>query len=278
MSVEIVVDAGSTNSQWAVLINGEHSTTYKTDGWNATINNTFPTLLQGLEQDLAKCQRIHFYGAGINSTTTREKLSLELQAYNPNLDILAHSDLMGAARALFGIDYGIAGIIGTGSNIAYYEDGKLEQATPSLGYLLSDEGSASKIGSLIVKSYFYGTMPDHISNTFAQQYPLNKDRLLKNIYSTEKPNAYLGQFTRFLSTIDDPWKDKLLIEEFSKLIALKILPHKNFLSVPIGFVGSIAHAFSKQLEMAAKKYDIHNVKILGDPIDALVEFHKKKSQ
>lgn len=278
MHTNIVVDAGSTSIKWAIVHTNDSVYKYVTKGWNASLSTPFPDLPKELMDAIRACKGLYYYGAGVSSEEKKNILSKILSSFNDQMHIEIEGDLLAGARALYGNDgYGLISILGTGSNIAYYENQKLYYATPSLGYLLSDEGSGNKIGSGIIKSYFYGTMPEKIEQLFAKKYDLNKEGLLDQLYLQPQANRYLAQFTEFLSEIKDPWKDALLMSQFQEFIENKILAHKNFLSVPIGFVGSIADVFRKQLEDSCKKYDIHNIQILAKPIDGLVDYHKRKT-
>ena len=281
MHTKIVIDAGATTMKWAIIHPDGSVIKRESAGWNASVAVPFPDLSPELLTTLHNCNSLYYYGAGVSSQEKRDLLKNTLHNFNPLIQIEVYSDLVAAARALFtsqpGPKYGIVCILGTGSNVAYYEDDKLHYRTPSLGYLLSDEGSGNKIGSAVIKSYFYNTMPSEVSTLFASSYDIHKEEFLTQIYHKPQANKFLASYAAFLSTIDHPWKDALLMTQFRELIEAKILPHKNFLSVPIGFVGSIANVFSKQLEESCKKYDIHNIQIIANPIDRLIDYHKRRT-
>jgi hypothetical protein len=277
MSISIIVDAGSTKIDWAIVEKNELIQKFHTAGWNARHDAPFPKLPDDLNTYIHKASNLYYYGAGVSDETVVNEIIRIFTADNSKLTVEAYSDLLAAARALYDDDYGIVGILGTGSNVAYYEDGKLLYKTPSLGYPLSDEGSGTRIGGRLLRDFFYKKMPEKVHQLFDGKYNLSKTEFLEEIYSKPRPNSYIARYTKFLSLIENDYKDYILQEEFRQLIELKILPHKNYLSIPIGFVGSVAHNFKSHLEIACKNYDIHNIKILNSPIDALVEYHKKKS-
>ena len=60
-----------------------------------------------------------------------------------NADIHIYSDMLGACIATKGTQKGLVSILGTGSNICYYNGNKIVQKSRSLGYLLGDEGGGS---------------------------------------------------------------------------------------------------------------------------------------
>ena len=81
----------------------------------------------------------------------------------PKIKIEVDTDLIAAARALFGSNSGIVAILGTEScglfNGEYFSD-----YVPSLGFSLGDEGSASYFGKYIVRDYYYKILPTEISS------------------------------------------------------------------------------------------------------------------
>ena len=269
----IIADAGSTKIDWAV--NKPNGISYYTSsGWNPTQD---PTDLQiddkELEAYLLDCTSLYYYGTGLGSKEGHDRAMAQLKKMAPISDIHVATDLLGAARALFNTSDGITTIIGTGSNVCYYDGQNLQQATPSLGYLLSDEGSGFAIGKSIIKDFFYRRMPRETHELFLEKYTLSKEDLLKTLYHSPRPNAAIAQYTRFLVEVDNEWKNTLLRGHFDHLIKEKILRHKNFLSVPVGFTGSIADIYSDILKEACAAYDIHHTTIIANPIESLVAFH-----
>ena len=268
----IIADAGSSKIDWAVL--DTETSHYQSEGWNPTqhqkalvINN------KDLKTHLLNCTELHYYSTGAGTSLGIDRAIKELKKYCPAAQINVHGDLLGAARALFKDTEGIAIIIGTGSNVCYYDGQEIKFKTPSLGYLLSDEGSGFAMGKDILKAFFYNKMPADTSQLFLDKYAITKTKLFEIIYSSPRPNASIAAYASFLKSVDNEWKRKLIYKNFEILIQEKILPHKNFLSVPIGFVGSIAKAYHDILEEVCSSYDIKNIKIIARPLDALITYH-----
>ncbi len=271
LSKTLVVDAGSTKIHWKSLDSGAPLITTK--GWNPS-QDANPLHFDDSEllEALHKTEKLIFYGTGTKSSYAQIRLQKTFQPFDLELEI--HSDLIGAARALFGHSEGIVVILGTGSNVAYYDGKEISLLTPSLGYLLGDEGSGNAIGKAILRDFMYKEMPVELRDQFERQYNVNLEIVLEALYQKDRPNAYLAQFPKFLSKINSPWKDQLLKNEFNELVEKRILKHKNFLSVQIGFVGSTAFYFSNSLQTVCNSYQINNFKILREPILALVEYHR----
>ena len=88
--------------------------------------------------------------------------------------------MLGAARAASGSKPSIIGILGTGSNSCLYDGEKIADQIPSLGYLLSDEGSGNHIGKLLIKSYFYREMENVDSAAFERQFAVKEKKFCSN--------------------------------------------------------------------------------------------------
>jgi len=124
---------------------------------------------------------LHFYGAGCSMRYNQETLSAHFKDCGFT-DVSVESDLLGAARALFGDEPGIFGILGTGSVLAAYDGNRITGLTGGYGYLLGDEGGGYAFGRLLLKSY----MDNQFSaETHAQLLSLlgSREEILKKVYA-----------------------------------------------------------------------------------------------
>lgn len=106
-------------------------------------------------------EAVYFYGAGCGGTfpEATEKMVRELRTHFGAGHIEAQTDLLGAARALFGRGEGVACILGTGSNSCWCRGGEIVENVPPLGYVLGDEGSGAAMGRNLVNGIFKGHIP-----------------------------------------------------------------------------------------------------------------------
>lgn len=144
----LIADSGSTKCTW-IASDGARTTNVRTRGINA-VQHSAEQIREALAE-LPPCDgvtSVKFYGAGCGETfpEASEKLRRELKAHFGTTDITVESDLLGAARALWGHGEGIACILGTGSNSCYYDGVRIVRNTPPLGWVLGDEGSGTYIG------------------------------------------------------------------------------------------------------------------------------------
>lgn len=106
----IIADSGSTKCTW-IVNDGARTTTVRTRGINA-VQHSEEQIRETLAE-LPPCgavTAVRFYGAGCGATFpgASEKMRRELAAHFGTEDVTVESDLLGAARALFGRGEGIA--------------------------------------------------------------------------------------------------------------------------------------------------------------------------
>ena len=153
----------------------------------------------------------------------------------------------------------------------------MHQNVPSLGYILMDEASGNYFGKKLIQDYYYRQMPEEIAKNFSQKYNLDADEIKRNLYQSDSPNAYLGQFAEFMfDHKEHPYIRSLMAKGFEEFIEKRVLPYRKAKEVPIYFIGSIAYFFRPVLEETAKKYGLTITDVIRRPIERLVDYHKNK--
>ena len=108
----IIADSGSTKCTW-VADDGARTTSVRTRGINA-VQHSAEQIREALAElpPYGAVTAVRFYGAGGGASfpEASEKLRRELAAHFGTEEIVVESDLLGAARALFGRGEGIAAI------------------------------------------------------------------------------------------------------------------------------------------------------------------------
>ncbi len=168
MKTILIADAGSTKVDWAVLTdNGEILARFTTCGINALLVDDEPhasTMAEagcGIPSGVSP-DEIFYYGAGCATPDICKKMQSAIHNNWPEASISVNSDLLGAARSLFGHRKGIACILGTGSNSCLYDGNEITCQIPSLGYILGDEGSGAALGKRLVVDVFKQQLPEDI--------------------------------------------------------------------------------------------------------------------
>ena len=183
----------------------------------------------------------------------------------------AHSDLLGAARALCGHNYGIASILGTGANSCLYDGRRIIANTPALGYILGDEGSGGVLGKLFLHELYKGVLSEKICSEFEREYGLTMADVIQRVYREPMPNRFLASLAPFIHRhLSDDAVRQIVIRNFRDFFRYNIRPY-GLSDMPVSFVGSIAFHFRDQLTEAALAENFRLGKILQSPIEGLVE-------
>ncbi|MCH5241641.1 MAG: ATPase [Muribaculaceae bacterium] len=278
----LLADAGSSKTNWSFL-NGEtrEYTRIQTIGINPAhedISSIITTLYE--VKDRIKnnvLSEIYYYGAGCANQFMSLPVEYALTKVFGAEKISVRSDLMGASIALFGDSDGIACILGTGSASALISKGEIKQQTPSLGYILGDEGSGVALGKSLLNSVFKKQLSCNLIHKFQDRYKLNVSELIEKVYRETKPARYIASFSPFLlENIEEEEIRILVIKEFENYFIKNILPYENFQNFNVGIVGSIAYNYQEILSQSAAKFGIKIEKILKDPMPALESFYLHK--
>lgn len=274
----LIADSGSTKTAWRLIKSTGEIAEITTSGINPFFRNT-DNIIEDLTVNLLSetgddISNIWFYGTGIVNNEKADVIGKALKKLYSNAKITVENDLLGACRALFGNNAGIACIMGTGSNAALFDGEKVKTNVPPLGFILGDEGSGAYLGKNLLGDLFKNVMPENLRNLFLNKYQLTKDEVLNRVYREPKPNHFLASFTPFLAeNIDNEYCNKLVKRSFEAFIERNILKTDNYDCYKIGFVGSIAWFFNEILIESLHKYGIQDPLIIKEPIHKLVNYH-----
>ncbi len=271
----VIADSGSSKTDWRLITRDGISAEAQTSGLNPLIISEvdFKNILQ--KSDLIgwpadSIEKVYFYGAGITSIKLQENVAEWLKPIFKKAVITANSDLMAAARAVYGTEEGIIGILGTGSNSGYFNGSEIEKRIPPLGYMLGDEGSGNALGKQLVVAFLRDELPGTLAKEFNSFYPDYKN-LLKDIYASSQPSRLLASFVPFIHQHqEDSFFRQFVQDEFVKYFRL-VSKYENISRV--GLVGSVAYYFSKTIHQVAEKAGIKIYKIIKSPIESLTLHH-----
>jgi N-acetylglucosamine kinase-like BadF-type ATPase len=274
----IVVDSGSTKTEWKLLDKGTSGNSFFTAGINPYFLST-EAIFQLLNNELnalagAEPDQLYFYGTGCNSEAKNNTVKEALQDFfNPG-SIFVGSDLLGAAKSLCGHDPGIACIIGTGSNSCYYNGTEIISNVAPLGYILGDEGGGAVLGRKLVAAVLKKQVPDSVVERFFDTYNITRAEILENVYMKPFPNRFLGQFARFISAnIEVPELQDIITASFDEFIKRNVLQYPEAKLLPVNFTGSIAYHFRSYLEALLVQNNLKTGIITLSPMENLVKYH-----
>lgn len=274
----LVADSGSTKADWIFKSPDGHKITFRTRGLNPFFSSE-KDIVKILQQapEIKPFQgmvsEIYFFGAGCSSPDKHEIVSNALSQVFTKAFISVENDLTGSAYATCGDSEGLCCIMGTGSNICFFDGSQVHSGKHGLGYILGDEGSGTYFGKRLLTSYLYGLMPDSLQKDFFKEYRADKESVIKNVYQKPFPNSYLASFARFMSDhYDHGFVQNILNEGFEEFFATNISSYSNYRQYACHFIGSIAFHFQDTLRQVCGKHGVKVGKILKHPIDDLYSF------
>lgn len=281
MKSKLIADAGSSKIDWVFLLpDGSVGMRHSSDGINAlladaeTVERSLKDVREALGADLMP-DAIYYYGAGCATPRVCDRMKEIIAGVWNAGEIFVASDLLGAARALFGHDRGIACILGTGSNSCLYNGENIETNIPSLGYVLGDEGSGAALGKRLVSDAFKRQLPEKIRRDFLAEYDLSLEVILEKVYRTPAPNKFLASLVPFIKkTLWNPYIYSIVFHEFKHFIRRNVAMYPGAHSLPVSFVGSIALVFEPVLREAASSQGYSVDTVMKSPIDGLIAYHR----
>ena len=199
-----------------------------------------------------------------------------IRAHIPAKTIEVHSDLLASARALCGNEPGIACILGTGSNSCYYDGKEIVDNVSPLGYILGDEGSGAVLGKLLVGDVLKKQLPEPLCEKFLKEYDLDRLEIIRRVYREPFANRFLASLSPFLAkNIEEPAVHRLVLNAFKAFFVRNNTNYKNYKSLKVNFVGSIAMYYRSVLEEAAASVDCTIGTIIKSPMEGLILYHSK---
>jgi len=274
----LLADSGSTKTDWVIIFDNQIVRKLSTEGINPFFHNTESIYArlenEFSEEEKSKVRKIYFYGAGCIKNTNSHIVENALIQIFKYAEIEANDDMLGATRALFGNQPGIACILGTGANSCLYTRGEIIDKVPTLGYILGDEGSGAYLGRKLINHYFKRKLPIPLAQAFEKQYNPIQVQIQNAVYKEINPNRFLASFTPFLKeNSQNGYIKKFLFDSFSDFFESNIMQYSNYQTYDIGFIGSIAYHFSEILNEVAENKKLKISFILEKPIDALIAYH-----
>ena len=274
----LIADSGSTKTHWCLVDNGEIYKQIFTKGINPFFQSESEIrsemelfLLPELKNEFVA--HICFYGAGCSFADKRAMVSNALGHLFNHIPIEVHSDLLAAARSLFGQSKGIACILGTGSNSCYYDGSQIVENVSPLGFILGDEGSGAVLGKALVADCLKNQLSDDLRDKFLKQYNLTPTTILEHVYKKTFPNRFLAQFTPFLSeNIQDPAIFNIVYTGFCAFFRRNVMQYEME-GAKVRFVGSVGYYLKDVLLKAAADCGVDVDVVEQSPMAGLIKFY-----
>lgn len=279
-----VVFSGSRFSDWRLADKGKIVTGFRMMGINPYLHderfilqllNKSNNLINYAEQ----IRRIYFFGAGSSSPERKDKIAVVLKQFFIHAKVTVDHDVKASALSTLGDEKGLIGILGSGSNAAYFNGKRTADNNFGLGYILADEGSANWIGRMLLKSFLNETMPDDLREKFVERYPLDRKIILDKVYNQANPTLFLTSFADFvMENHKHRFIKKIIHQGFKLYIETYLLPLiKQHPNMAVNFTGSVAAGYEEWLREVAHEYDITIGAVIREPIHNLMKYYLNKN-
>jgi glucosamine kinase len=278
--VKLIADSGSTKTDWCLMEGNQVVLRIKTAGFNPYFQSRkqiaeeiLLTLRPHMQDYIGRITETHYYGTGCstaeNCKVIDEALTESLEVTN---NFVAH-DLLAAARALCQNEWGIASILGTGSNSGLYNGREVIENVPSTGYLWSDYGGGSQIGKFFIRDYFEGKMPADLKLAF-EAAGYNREVILNNVYKSAVPARYLASVSLFAQQYKDhPFTKQILKSCFDSFFEQQVNKYSDSKKYKVHTVGSVGFFFKDQFAHVASQHGYQIGNVIQSPMEGLIIFH-----
>lgn len=273
----IIADAGATKTDWCSISDEGTIRRFRSKGLNPSVQSVdqmreiVGESVPELNPSGQSVGSVHFYGAGFISEEVAAPMVAVLDLWCPLAQIGCHSDLLGAARALWGDGDGVVAIMGTGSNSCLYKNGTIVNNIRPGGYVIGDEGSGAMLGKMLLADYIKGLMPPDIEEQFRSKYNLDYSKIVSKVYYEPRPSAFLAAISLFVVNNLEHEYIRGLVEECVESFVRRALSRYDCKNV--GVVGSFGYTCREILEEVGARYGLKFTRFLPAPLDALIEYH-----
>ena len=229
----LIADSGSTKTDWICLTGDDESTqievqTVGLNPFHVSDNEIRGVLTHDVLPQLgdSNVEAVYFYGSGVRSEVEGRVEGLLRESFPDAVTIEAHSDLLGACRALCGDEAGIACILGTGANSCVYDGKKIVHNTPALGYILGDEGSGAVLGKHLLHDLYTGVLPHNLRLTFEKEMGLELSEIINKVYREPQANRFLASLSEFIHRhLNEEGIRQMVYNTFSDFINYHVSRH-----------------------------------------------------
>lgn len=285
--MKLIVESGATKTAWRAVSDDGVVRKVETAGLSPTcldLDHTCAIVREAvpvLNPEGKTVMEVFFYGAGLVSESSSSPIREALGLWCPLARIYFYSDVLAAARALFGDGSGVVAIMGTGSNSCLYESGTIVRNIRPGGYVLGDEGSAVALGKAFLSDFIKGLLPKSVEDAFVGEFNLDYSAIVRKVYKEPAASAFMASIAPFVVGQGSDEYVRALIEECLDSFMRRSISRYYTGSVDetasrqVGVVGSFGYACQDIIRKVGERYDLEFVKFIKSPIDELVVYHSK---
>lgn len=278
--MKLIAESGATKTDWRLIADDGTVRSAYSAGLNPSVldveqmREIIAPVMPVLNPEGKSVEEIFFYGAGLVSDAAAAPLAGVLSMWYPFAQMQFHSDMLAAARALFGNGSGVVAIMGTGSNSCLYENGVIVKNIRPGGFILGDEGSGAALGKAFVSDFIKGLLPYNVEEEFVKEYGLDYQKIVQKVYREPAPSAFLASFAPFiLERTEEPYIKNLVDSVIESFVVRSLKRYGQ--TVKVGVVGSFGCACEAVLRETGIRHSLEFTMFLKSPIDKLTEYHMK---
>lgn len=278
--MKLIAESGATKTDWRLIADDGTVRSAYSAGLNPSVldveqmREIIAPVMPALNPEGKSVEEIFFYGAGLVSDAAAAPLAGVLSMWYPFAQMQFHSDMLAAARALFGNGSGVVAIMGTGSNSCLYENGVIVKNIRPGGFILGDEGSGAALGKAFVSDFIKGLLPEKVEKDFVRESGLDYQKIVQKVYREPAPSAFLASFAPFiLERTEEPYIKNLVDSVIESFIVRSLKRYGQ--TVKVGVVGSFGCACEAVLRETGIRHGLEFTMFLKSPIDKLTEYHMK---
>ncbi|MCX7955227.1 MAG: hypothetical protein N3A01_08590 [Bacteroidales bacterium] len=274
----LVIDSGSTKTDWAFIKSKNEVRIIRTVGLNPydISYEDFAKVVKEIQKkiNLNELEKVVFYGAGCGNDENKKKIKqFFTTSLKRNICITVETDLLGIAHATLKNTKGWVAILGTGSNVGYFDGCNIIKFTPSTGFIIGDEGSSVHIAKLFLRNILYNRVSDKVKKEFFEKANVSVSDIIAGSVSSDAKN-FLSSFSKIVYLLKEYAEVKTLIcNAFEEFISIHLLPFYKNKEESVNFGGSISYYFKEELLSTLKKNKIKIGKIVRRPIIKLVKYY-----
>lgn len=282
--MHLIIESGATKSDWYLIQGDRVVKSISLDGLNANYHS-----IEKIETVVSKaCVELHvgaqevlaitMYSSGASDTAE----TLFRSVFDQNHDHCTfelHSDLLAAARSAYGRGHGLVGILGTGSNAAYYDGNAIKSKSTNLGFILGDEGGGVHLGKRLIQAYFYDPAMPQTLRKVVENYIISRDELVQRIYPQESKSGVSTYLAGIVRPVLEGHSDSIYL---AQLYEDSFFPYLQKYVLPLAvqenrselrLCGSIADIFQEVIKKCCETLNLSLTSVVRRPIDNLIAYH-----
>lgn len=228
-------------------------------------------MAQFAEQTGSDVREIVFAGAGCGNAQNAARVRKAIEAHYPTTTVVVESDLAGACRLLGGGEPCMVAILGTGAAACRYDGQQITEISPSLGWMLGDEGSGTHLGKLLITHYLQNDLSAACRTKLESIYGLDRSEVLRRVYRAPSPNLFFSGLAKFIGNNIEEFTELQTIttDSFNQFLQQQILPLPHLDTLPLHLMGSVAFHFQPYLRKAAENNGVRIGTVAASPLGVM---------